>query len=299
MENRQLSLEYNRKLKYPTDLPVVNLGNSKKAVWAASRKTQRRGNCQMIQYACNLPRVNAEAILNKGFPTLGLNSATSPIGGFGISINPEMAIIPVRELPPLRLTYKEGKANVNNRSWYIMDVKLHRGAVMASWWIIVVQDGLRNIEGPQDPKLRALVEDFTTKCRKSGMTMPMDSPDCSQLRYPLRKLTPLELTISKTFERPLSKHCRPQGRIGDVELGIQTYFSNVALKANTKLGGVNHLASLLSIFVQIKWSYVDFQLDEQATRWLMKMKTMMGATCLIAIDSGDILPGEVSGEVVM
>lgn len=53
------------------------------------------------------------------------------------------------------------------------------------------------------------------------------------------------------------------------------YFSNVTLKANTKLGGVNHLASLLSIFVQIKWSYVDFQLDEQATRWLMKMKTMM------------------------
>lgn len=130
----------------------------------------------MIRYACNPPRVNAEAILNKGFPTLGLNSATSPIGGFGISINPEMAIIPVHELPPPRLTYKEGKANVNNGSWYIMDVKFHRGAVVASSWIIVVQDRLRNIEGPQDPKLRALVEDFTTKCRKSGMTTPDGLP---------------------------------------------------------------------------------------------------------------------------
>ncbi|KAF8230888.1 hypothetical protein L208DRAFT_97706 [Tricholoma matsutake] len=130
----------------------------------------------MIRYAGNPPKVNAETILNKGFPTLGLNSATSPIGGFGISIDPEMAIIPARELPPPRLTYKEGKANVNNGSWNNMVVKFHRGAVVASSWIKVVQDGLRNIEGPQDPKLRALVEGFTTKCRKSGMTMPDGLP---------------------------------------------------------------------------------------------------------------------------
>jgi eukaryotic translation initiation factor 2C len=183
----QLLLEYKRKLKYPTDLPVVNLGTKKKAIWVPAElcdiiagqpvgKLSSKETAQMIRYACNPPRVNAETIINKGFPTLGLNPAGPPIDDFGISIDPEMAIIPARELAPPRLSYKVGKANVNNGSWNILDVKFHRGAVVASWWLLVVRDGFGKIEGPQDPKLKALIEGFTAKCKKSGMTMPDGLP---------------------------------------------------------------------------------------------------------------------------
>jgi len=180
-------LEYNRKLKYPTDLPVINLGSAKKAVWVPAElcdiiagqplgKLNDRETAQMIRYACNPPRVNAETIVNGGFPTLGLNPVASPVDGFGISIDTEMAVIPARELAPPRLSYKVGRANVNNGSWNIVDVKFHRGAVVANWWILVVRDGANRIKDIRDPNLRALVEGFTAKLKNSGMAVPDGLP---------------------------------------------------------------------------------------------------------------------------
>lgn len=86
-----------------------------------------------------------------------------------------------------------------------------------------------------------------------------------------------------------------QKKIGDTELGIHTlcmqlqkalgdprkqdqYFSNVALKLNTKLGGVNHQVCNFSchinntrLLTHPEW----FQLDERAMKWLKKKPTMM------------------------
>jgi eukaryotic translation initiation factor 2C len=180
-------LEYNVRLRYPADLPVVDLGNAKKSVWVPAElcdivagqplgELSDGETAQMIIYACNPPRVNAETIVNKGFPTLGLNPVASPIDGFDISIDPEMAVIPARELPPPRLSYKVGRANVSNGSWNILDVKFHRGAIVTSWWVLVVQDRFAKIEGPHDPKLGALVGRFNEKCKNSGLVMPDGRP---------------------------------------------------------------------------------------------------------------------------
>lgn len=54
------------------------------------------------------------------------------------------------------------------------------------------------------------------------------------------------------------------------------YFSNVALKVNTKLGGMNHhVCDPLSFKHCLNSLNTVSQLDERAMRWLTKKKTMM------------------------
>lgn len=314
------SKKYNRKLKYPTDMPVVDVGSAKRTVWVPAElcdiiagqplgKLSDKETAQMIRYACNPPRVNAETIVNQGFPILGLNPPVSPINGFGISIDPEMAVIPARELPAPRLTYKVGRANVTNGSWNILNVKFHRGAVVNNWWLLVVRDGFGKLEGPQDPRLGALVEGFGAKCKNSGMIMPEGRPRLLTATLASAHTDPTRAKavddIRSILKDGLQKSQKPSfvlvllenrdnfiypglKRIGDVELGVPTvcmqlekalnergqdqYFSNVALKVNTKLGGMNHL------------------LEDQAMRWLTKRKTMM-----VGIDVTHPGPGSREG----
>ncbi|KAH0580660.1 Protein argonaute 1B [Termitomyces sp. J132] len=317
--------KYGIKLQHPTDLPVVDLGSQKKEVWVPAElceiipgqpygKLNDRETAQMIRYACNPPRSNAEAIVNQGFPKLGLSTPVkTPIDRFGISIDIEMAIIPARELPPPRLSYKAGKPpNVNNGSWNILDVKFHRGAHVSSWWVVVVRDGMNMISGPSDARLLALVQGFSAKLGRSGMSIPQDRPrlihiDLSPERGDPNRIGAID-KIRTSFKDNLanSQGRRPSfilvllenrdnyiypaiKRIGDVELGLHTvhmqlskaitderkqdqYFSNVALKVNTKLGGINHL------------------LDEAAMKWLTKKKTMM-----VGIDVTHPGPGSREG----
>lgn len=201
--------EYNIKLKYPADLPVIDVagsnvpaGRKHQPVWIPAElciiesgqpygKLNDRETAQMIRYACNPPRANAEAIVNQGFPALGLAPVRAPIDGFGVSIDTEMAVIPARELRSPELTYKVGKPSVRDGSWNILDVKFHRGARVTSWWVMVVRDGLQMVSGPQDPNLSGLVEGFAAKCRRSGITMPDGRPRLIPINLPAPQPDPL------------------------------------------------------------------------------------------------------------
>ncbi|KAG6916362.1 hypothetical protein DXG01_007198 [Tephrocybe rancida] len=316
--------KYNIKLKHPADLPVVDIGSQKKVIWVPAElcdilpgqpygKLNDRETAQMIRYACNPPKFNAEAIVNQGFPVLGLSPVKAPIDGFGVSIDIEMTVIPGRELAPPRLSYKAGKPpNVNNGSWNILDVKFHRGAQVTSWWVVVVRDGTGMISGPDDPKLAALVQGFSMKCQRSGMLMPSGRPRLVAIPLAPERTDPNRTNAIDQIRTTLKNNLNAvQGkkpsfilvllenrdnfiypaikRIGDMELGLQTvhmqlgkaltdekkqdqYFSNVALKVNTKLGGINHL------------------LDDGAMKWLTKKKTMM-----VGIDVTHPGPGSREG----
>jgi hypothetical protein len=171
-------------------------------------KLSDRETAQMIRYACNPPKINAETIVNQGFPTLGLNPTASPIDGFGLSIDPNMAVIPARELPPPRLSYKVGKANVNNGSWNILDVKFHRGGFVTNWWLLVVRDGFGKIQGPQDPRLRALVEGFTAKCKNSGIAMPEGRPRLLNVDLPPAHTDPTRANAVDSIRSTLKNELR-------------------------------------------------------------------------------------------
>jgi eukaryotic translation initiation factor 2C len=169
-------------------LPVVDLGSKEKNVWVPAElceiepgsifrgKLNEQETAQMIRYACNIPRVNAEHITGEGFPMLGLSPLATPAADFGISVAQEMAVVPARELTPPRLNYRVGQPRVNNGAWNILDVKFHRGANIRSWWVLIIRDGQILVNGPQDERLQTLVKAFYDKMTNSGMTVPPGRP---------------------------------------------------------------------------------------------------------------------------
>ena len=55
----------------------------------------------MIKYACRPPYENAATIVNRGLPQLGLSPpGQGTLAGFGIEVDPNMAVVPGRVLPP-------------------------------------------------------------------------------------------------------------------------------------------------------------------------------------------------------
>ncbi|KAK0452977.1 argonaute-like protein [Desarmillaria tabescens] len=291
--------KYNITLRHGADLPVVNVGSIKKPTWLpAELCTIEAGNpyrgrlgeqkvAQMIRYACNPPCAHAELIVGEGFKNLSLSPPRSPVDGFGISIDQEMPGIPTRVLPPPSVSYRVGRPRVDNASWNILDVKFHRGATVNEFWVLPIRERTQNRYPPPD-QIQPLIIAFSRKLQSAGMNVPGGMP---RLLRELPALAPVHedpgggpsfvlvlLMHRDDFIYPGVK------RIGDSELGLQTvtmqlekamrgdkqdqYLSNIALKVNTKLGGINH------------------KLDDQAMKWLRKKKAMM-----VGIDVTHPTPG--------
>ena len=319
--------EYNISLKYP-DLPAVDISgpNAKHPICVPPElceilpgqpfrgKLDDQQTTLMLRYACKRPAENAQAILNQGFPLLGLTPNNQKLANFGLSVSNAMACVPFRELPPPNVSYRGGKPpNVNNGSWNILDVKFHLGGSVKSWWILVITEQHPVFPGgPGDPQLLGLWKGFAGKCQRSGMTGI--SPDTPPLLLNVNLVNPAGdpgrqqslARIKKTIRDNQGQQRKPSfmlvilsrrdnfiypgiKRICDVELGIHTihmlsnkvltdprkqdqYFSNVALKVNTKLGGVNH------------------KIDERSLQWLTKTKVM-----LVGMDVTHPGPGSIDG----
>ncbi|EMD35748.1 hypothetical protein CERSUDRAFT_84845 [Gelatoporia subvermispora B] len=249
---------------------------------------------QMIRVAANPPAANEASIMTQGLPALGLRPGTpgTPLAGFGLDVAQEMAVIPGRVLPPPSITYKTGRPNVKEGSWNILNVKFQSGGNMANWAVMLVQEGRRNeFQGENDPQLVQFLQLFSQKCAASGMSVPQVPPKIfATPRLPRDRNAALE-TISHALKGNLDNRRKPSfilvllsgednfiypgiKRMCDVDLGLHTvhmllhkargeprkqdqYFSNVALKVNAKLGGVNHL------------------LDQNSMKWLTEKSTML------------------------
>ncbi|KAF8843201.1 Piwi-domain-containing protein [Paxillus ammoniavirescens] len=268
----------------------------------------------MLRYACNAPADNARAIIGQGFPILGLGSDNQKLTNFGLKVSNSMAVVPARELPPPKISYRGSQPpRVNNGSWNILDVKFHVGGGVKSWWILVIHEQYPIFERPDDPRLTGLWKGFAGKCQKSGMTgIAPNSPPPALLsvRLPNPANDPGRQQALSLIRGEIQKNRDSRGkpsfmlvilsgrdnyiypgikRICDVELGIHTihmlsnkvltesnkqdqYFSNVALKVNTKLGGINH------------------KLDDINLKWLTKVKTMV-----VGMDVTHPGPGSTEG----
>jgi eukaryotic translation initiation factor 2C len=266
---------------------------------------------EMIKVACNTPKFNADLIVNDGFDLLGLRGNNQILTNFGISVSNEMTTYPSRLLPAPRPTYKSGQVNVRDGGWNILGVKFHQGGNMSDWSVLLVQEGRRSeFQGPNDPQLRTFLQAFMAKCRDIGMSVGQGPPKIMQTpRLPRsgddpgrqRALSMINSTIKDNLnpaKKPsfvlvllsgVDKFVYPAlKRMCDMQLGLHSvcmlldkarrdkgqdqYFSNVALKVNIKLGGINHL------------------LAEDSMRWLNLKKTM-----LVGIDVTHPSPASLKG----
>ncbi|KAG2360248.1 ribonuclease H-like domain-containing protein [Suillus spraguei] len=237
------------KLKHAHDVPVVDISgpNSKFTIYVPAElceiepgqpfrgRLNEKETSNMIRFACNPPKVNADAIVDRGLPTIGFTPQTlgSPMSSFGMAVDNNMAVIPARELPPPRLSYKAGKPpNVSSGSWNILDVKFHLGGTIKSWWVLVIVDGQSVFGGPSDPALEGIWKGFGEKCRNSGMSLGSSPALLNQALIPPARDTSRQ-------QRQISQRGKPTfilvilsrrdnyiypgiKRICDVELGVHT-----------------------------------------------------------------------------
>ncbi|CAL1702590.1 unnamed protein product [Somion occarium] len=319
--------KYNIKLQHADDLPLIDVsGFGRPPSYLPAELCEippnqafhgllsDKATAEMIKIACNIPAYNADAIVNQGFPQLGLdpNAPAGPLQGFGISVSNDMTVVPARILDAPRVAYKSGQPNVRDASWNILDVKFQRGGNMTNWAVLLVQQGYREeFAGPTDPRLLTFLKTFSNKCQASGMTVP-NGPPKIMATPPLPPATKdpgrnqaLE-TIRKTLTGNLDRNRKPSfilvllsnvdkfiypgiKHLCDVVMGLATvhmllkkaagderkqdqYFSNVALKVNIKLGGINHL------------------LDPQSMKWMSSVSTM-----LVGIDVTHPSPTSIKG----
>jgi hypothetical protein len=198
------SLAYKKKLKHAADLPVINLGTRQKPNYVPAELCEILPGCifrdrlssfetsKMMNVACKPPHENAQAITEIGFPFLGFSQQNSPLEPFGISIDPEMAVIPARELAPPRISGSKPITNINKASWYFANnVKFVRGARIDSWGVLAIQDGANGI-GLKEAN--AIVDGFVTKLRKCGVSVPEKAPGMK----PIRLVDPVEDDASRS-----------------------------------------------------------------------------------------------------
>lgn len=261
-----------------------------------------RETANMINVACNPPATNAASIVNDGLRLLGLRGG--PIDGFNITVESDMITVPIRVLPPPQLSYTGRPMIPSGGSWNILSVKFKRPAAVASWGVIAVIDGAR----VDQQAVQQLATGFGNKLKACGMAVPNPPKILPTQELPDPRQDPGRRKALQYIEEAIGKLGTPRPKLilfllsrrddfiypgiktlCDTKLGVHSicmqlekalkdprkqdqYFSNVALKANTKLGGINHT------------------IDDRALGWLKTTSTMV-----VGMDVTHPSPTSISG----
>lgn len=293
--------EYNVRLQYP-HLQLVDVGGQKTNYLPPEvceilpdqpfrGKLTDEHTAAMITIACQPPNVNGEAIVNQGLSNLGLKVAGPELQSFGVSIGPDMAVVPGRILPKPGIGYSTGPASIDDKaSWNLRGVKFALGARLEKWTVLVIKDGNRDeFADSSDPELHQVVSGFSKMCNVSGMRItadpnyttaqlprkdpsdPMRRAAIEAIRNALLRVKPkpsLLLVMLSSTDKAIYEGLK---HLCDVFLDVATvcvqsskirksspqYFANVALKVNMKMGGINH------------------KLDPRSSGWLNSAPTMV------------------------
>ncbi|KAG6379433.1 ribonuclease H-like domain-containing protein [Boletus reticuloceps] len=312
-------LEYNIQLQHP-DLQLINVGgqtgNYQPAelfdIVSGQPSRKRLADQQVVvmtSVGCQPPNVQGETTVTQLRHQFGLDVIWPELESFGITISPDMAVIPGRILSKPGITYASSVApSVNDQAaWNLVGAKFAVGAQLDNWAVLVIKDNVKvEFAGASDRDLQEVVSAFRHMCNASGMHVTAD-PTYATAQLPRRDseaFDPIRQEAIKTIkETLLSIKPKPtlilvmlanedkaiyEGvkHLCDVRLDVATvcvqsgkirrrnphYLANVALKVNTKLGGINH------------------RLDADDGKWLYGELTMV-----VGIDTSHPSPGSALG----
>ncbi|KAL5492905.1 hypothetical protein ACEPAI_4353 [Sanghuangporus weigelae] len=230
------------------------------------------------------PAGHAQTITIKGLRLLGFEDGALPMASFGIKISTNMAVVAARVLPAPSVVYPSGRAQVVNGSWTTRGIQFAKPSELKRIAVVVLKDGnMEESDSSLEVQVREAVKALLGKCRQCGMNVDPDFIiQVIQLRRPSREDPYRDEDVDKVSNLLESLPGRPQmvlalmanrdkhiyaglHRYFDVSQGFQSvfglienmldkegrdqYLANLALKINTKLGGVNHRLESVSL----KW----------------------------------------------
>ncbi|KAH0832181.1 Piwi-domain-containing protein [Lanmaoa asiatica] len=254
----------------------------------------------MLRFACKRPAENAQTILNQGFPQLGLTPNNQKLGELWHLGQSRHGLRPISGAPSSGRQL-QGRQAAEREQWELE----HPRRQIPCWRIPSSMDpvtlsllpsGKDSRENVKGVGCQGSLPDNAPPLLNVNMVDPAGDPgrlqSLNSIRSAIRENqarrgTPsFMLVILSKRDNYIYPGIK---RICDVELGIHTihmlsnkvlteprkqdqYFSNVALKVNTKLGGINH------------------KIDDKSLQWLTKTKTM-----LVGMDVTHPGPGSIEG----
>ncbi|KAF8551113.1 hypothetical protein OG21DRAFT_1499333 [Imleria badia] len=197
--------KYNIRLQYP-DLQLVDVdGKAEKYLPAElcdilPGQLCRRGPTigkqpfvAMSAAASRPPNIHGETTVKQLRHQLGLDVIRPELESFGITIGPDMAVIPGRILSKPGITYASSTAvSISDRaSWNLVGVKFAAGARLDNWTVLVIKDGISGAEfaSASDGDLYEVMSAFRHMCNTSGMSVTAD-PTYATAQLPCKAADP-------------------------------------------------------------------------------------------------------------
>ncbi|KAK2810484.1 hypothetical protein FQN50_002973 [Emmonsiellopsis sp. PD_5] len=249
----------------PADVCVV-LPGQPATLNLGSSQTQ-----DMIRFTVRRPGVNAAFIHTKGPKILGSAAQDSSLAAFGLTVKPGLITVPGRVLtgPPIR--YKANKTIIPaHGSWNMQQIQFTSSNRLTQWsylWIKPAPQSQPQTSFATEKDLLSHMRSFAQKLQKAGIpvTEPMNgqtmqltgihSRDEAEVEDKIRRFAtnpsaPKFILVILPYSTSLYDHIK---YLCDVKWGIHSvcvigskfmrqdekYSSNVALKFNLKLGGIN------------------------------------------------------------
>nr|VWO97926.1 N/A [Ganoderma boninense] len=302
--------KYNITLRHHSDLPLINVSaDDNRPVYlpaeicdivpgqAYRSKLNAEQTAAMTKVACNQPASNGKAITNEGFKSLGLRPPGAALGPFGISVSPNMQVVPYRVLPPPTISYSGNtpQLRVQDAGWNMMNAKFHTGADMTDWAVLLINENQRNefqFRGSEDPQLRTFLETFASKCTASGIKGAGKRPRIWTADLPpIRRDTPIRsgaiAEIGKKLEEGLKQDPTRKPsfilvllpgidkfvypgikQLADVRLGVHTVHMLLPKARGTRANIQDQYFSSVALKVNAKLGGVNHRLDAGSMRWL-------------------------------